>query len=1389
MPSRIRATSMFNAVAIVSALHLLSEASIPDCNDGKGQIRYERILDTVMDPSNTPFDSIRLKEIPGNVLAKCEDLCLKDKTSETDITTTCIGFDYFPGKRFSSYNFNLEYTETKCLTYRPLGQFDEVRYKKSNGSYHMREVCYEASAVKTECPTQKYVIERIREMDFLPHDSIIVQARTLEECQDKCLSQYAEENVNNTRVCRAGSYDHENKRCYHSAYTRRTHPHKLQPNPRFDYFENTCLSVDRRCPKNKLMFVKETNRELGGPYDILVQTGMTHEECKTKCLDGEDILCRSFEYEASTKTCVLSDEDSYSRPGDMRPSLSDKNEYYELLCIDGDNVKGEYVFEDSDTQQLNQRRYRDIRTAFQLFRNSRLQLNSGFRGNRGRERSRLTLAECLDECLEERSFTCRSVMYSERYQTCQLSEYDQLNGNLVYDNEMDYYENLMENLVVNRGGDGSSSGAVAGDRTGASADHGSAGGIRETGPGSAGQTGLNRPVSGSGGFASAGESGSRVSSSNSFSGGGSSSFEGSGFGSSNVGGGSFGSGGSNNFSNSRGGGSSTSFGSSGSSSNGFGSSGSGSNGFGGSRGSSSGFGGSRDTSNGFGGSRDTSNGFGGSRDTSNGFGGSRDTGSGFGGSRGSSSGSGSSGSSFGGSRGGSGGFGTNSFDTRGSETSDSRFGSGSDRRFRPLSGALDGQPGLFNPISTDFRESSTNGGRQTSSFGFDSRRQQQGSFGFNTGTFGGERQPDSTGATRGTAVSPMDSGEEANSVVGISGNSIGFGSSSSSTGGSNGGSGRPYNNRPPSYGGGSGSSFGSSSGGNYGGSYGSNYGGSYGSQSGGLASSRCYDSDNFEPVGTRLRLRSPYVRDYMTVSSLSDCKRECLNQRSYSCRSFNYRYGSGRENCELSDEDTHTYLRLDNPSHFDTDASSDYFEHSGQRSADCQEVSQLCTEDGMEFTIRTNEPFRGRIYTYGYYDRCFSRGSGSTVNVLKISGPNDFPDCGTIRYGETTTNIVVVQFSDNVQTSLDKRYNLTCTIVGPGEAVVTSGYIGAGSGAPTPIEYLPAENQLQSKVRLQILYGGRPTTTIAVGDPLTFKLESQRGYNLVSDIFATNVVAKDPYSGRSVDLIDSRGCPIDTYVFPSLGRGREGNALEARFNAFKIPESNFLIFEATVKTCRGGCQPARCVVGPGREESESYGRRKRNADEPGTESYEEETTEEEEEEEQVHGIYEVYMSRDEIEEPQPQTYLDEVCLATSEYYGMVTGLIITVICLMGSFLVIGFCYRKHRALGTKNAMADAGNPYHNQSSQQHLQQNSKSAFPGSHARTLTQPARQVSYWPSNDAPASSPQGEDGAATSSRYPDPSEPIYTDPGLFERAKSQKGASNEEGEFSSRRRFAED
>ena len=58
---------------------------------------------------------------------------------------------------------------------------------------------------------------------------------------------------------------------------------------------------------------------------------------------------------------------------------------------------------------------------------------------------------------------------------------------------------------------------------------------------------------------------------------------------------------------------------------------------------------------------------------------------------------------------------------------------------------------------------------------------------------------------------------------------------------------------------------------------------------------------------------------------------------------------------------------------------------------------------------------------------------------------------------------------------------------------------------------------------LEILYNGRPTTTIAVGDPLTFKITPQDRSDFISDIFAYNVIAQDPYTGREILLIDRRG--------------------------------------------------------------------------------------------------------------------------------------------------------------------------------------------------------------------------------------------------------------------------
>lgn len=260
-----------------------------------------------------------------------------------------------------------------------------------------------------------------------------------------------------------------------------------------------------------------------------------------------------------------------------------------------------------------------------------------------------------------------------------------------------------------------------------------------------------------------------------------------------------------------------------------------------------------------------------------------------------------------------------------------------------------------------------------------------------------------------------------------------------------------------------------------------------------------------------------------------------------------------------------------------------------------------------------------------------------------------------------------------------------------------------------------------------ILYQGRPTTTIAVGDPLTFRLEAQDGYNHVTDIFASNVVARDPYSGRSVQLIDRYGCPVDPYVFPELDKLREGDMLEARFNAFKIPESNFLVFEATVRTCREGCQPAYCPGQAGRSEP-SFGRRKRSINgtlisegvmnvtdstfnvtteniitkfnltdvTSGVNGNNDNDDDASDVQEHVREMIEVFESREEIDnELMPKKMIapqETICMSPSEYHGLISAVILLMILLFSIALVSGLAYRRYWTIMSKNHTLDRSSP-------------------------------------------------------------------------------------------------
>ena len=65
---------------------------------------------------------------------------------------------------------------------------------------------------------------------------------------------------------------------------------------------------------------------------------------------------------------------------------------------------------------------------------------------------------------------------------------------------------------------------------------------------------------------------------------------------------------------------------------------------------------------------------------------------------------------------------------------------------------------------------------------------------------------------------------------------------------------------------------------------------------------------------------------------------------------------------------------------------------------------------------------------------------------------------------------------------------------------------------------------------------------------------------------------------------------MDNSIFPSFLQ--VGNALESSYEAFRFTESYGVIFQCNVKYCIGKCEPVICGVG--RDNVESWGRRRRS---------------------------------------------------------------------------------------------------------------------------------------------------------------------------------------------------
>lgn len=133
-------------------------------------------------------DVIRDTAPPFRVLEKCQDLCLRDRTSSNNIVRACTSFDFQPGSRIASYSGSPEYEESTCYLTReqPAPEGIGILMLVPN-SVHFTEICLtceymseqfcnrhapstsaelnidfivSASRPERECPSRRYVFER-----------------------------------------------------------------------------------------------------------------------------------------------------------------------------------------------------------------------------------------------------------------------------------------------------------------------------------------------------------------------------------------------------------------------------------------------------------------------------------------------------------------------------------------------------------------------------------------------------------------------------------------------------------------------------------------------------------------------------------------------------------------------------------------------------------------------------------------------------------------------------------------------------------------------------------------------------------------------------------------------------------------------------------------------------------------------------------------------------------------------------------------------------------------------------------------------------------------------------------------------------------------------------
>ncbi|KFM58900.1 hypothetical protein X975_17839, partial [Stegodyphus mimosarum] len=115
------------------------------------------------------------------------------------------------------------------------------------------------------------------------------------------------------------------------------------------------------------------------------------------------------------------------------------------------------------------------------------------------------------------------------------------------------------------------------------------------------------------------------------------------------------------------------------------------------------------------------------------------------------------------------------------------------------------------------------------------------------------------------------------------------------------------------------------------------------------------------------------------------------------------------------------------------------------------------------------------------------------------------------------------------------------------------------------------------------------TLNVQPGTPLEMLIYLDRNSADTYGLLASYLKVTDSTPDQE-EVIIMNGCSIDPYIFGNFQSLENGDALSAKFRAFKFPDANYVLFVGTVSVCLQECRGIPCGNG-----QLGYGRRRRRS--------------------------------------------------------------------------------------------------------------------------------------------------------------------------------------------------